>query len=244
MTRRRVVMASIACLVLLMGGFTILTATMTTRQGVNFEVGERRVPAYVKAIDFVQRHYYYEGLALEIAGGRLTARERALAVFEWTVRNVPPTPPDWPVIDDHISHIIIRGHGTSDQQADVFATLATYAGVPAFWRTVPVGDGPGVILAFARIDDRWRVFDVANRIVFRTASGALATIDDVVQHPESVPASARTIMISGVPYVDLVTRASLPPVPQPLRAELQMPLSRLWHETRTATGFETRDDSQ
>ena len=62
------------------------------------------------------------------------SRTRVLAVFDWTARRIQPTPEGWPVVDDHILNIIIRGYGMTDQRADVFATLTTYAGVPAFWQ--------------------------------------------------------------------------------------------------------------
>ena len=239
---RRLLLASAALLLLLVGGWAMLTATVTTRQGIDYLVTEQRLPVYVKAIDFIHRHEQYALIVSGIAGGQTSDAGRALAVFDWTRRNIRRTPPGWPVVDDHVLHIIIRGHGMDDQQADVFATLTTYAGVPAFLCRMPIDRRrPGVVLSFARIDGRWRVFDVGNGFIFRNAAGALATIEELAGHPDLVPEAARPIVVDGVPYQEIVTHLSMPPIPQPLRAELQMPLPRIWHEVKAAARFESTE---
>ena len=244
MTRRtRIVgLSALAAVVGLAGAANL---KVTTRQGLNYEVSTHRIPLYLKAIEFIDRSAQYQQIAQEITSGAASDRDRAFAVFDWTGRHIKTTPEGWPVVDDHILNIIIRGHGVGDQQADVFATLLTYAGVPAFWRRVPVETGqPGVILSFVLIDGRWRTFDVSRRIVFRTAAGELATMEDLAGHRELVPDAVRSIDIGGTSYSDIVTHASSPPVPQPLRAELQMPLPRVWHEIKAAAGLESIDESQ
>ena len=211
---------------------------VTTQQGLNFEVSTHRLPLYLKALQFIDRSVQYGQIAEEITRDAVSDAERLSRIFEWTKRRVPETPHGWPVVDDHILHIIIRGHGVTDQQADVFATLATYAGVPAFWAKVRIvePDGPGVILSFARVDGRWLVFDVFNNVMFRLATGEFATMDDLKGHPELVPTSARSLDVDGVPYGEFVTKASMPVAPSPLRAELQMPFTRLWYEVKRAVG--------
>lgn len=216
---------------------------VTTRQGVNFEVSTHRLPLYLKALQFVERSAQYQQIADEITRGAASDTERVLRVFDWTKRQIRETPEGWPIVDDHILHIIIRGHGVNDQQADVFATLSTYAGVPAFWTKVRPGPSrPGLLLSFARVDGRWRVFDVYNGFVFRTASGDLATLDEAAAHPELLPVGARAIAASGVPYSDLMTQVVMPSVPRPLRAEMQMPSARLWHELLTAAHLRSSDE--
>jgi hypothetical protein len=223
----------------------ILSLPVTTRQGVNYDVTTYRLPLYLTALEFVDRSAQYRQIAAEITRGATSDEARALKVFEWTRRQIRTTPQGWPVVDDHILNIIIRGHGTGDQQADVFATLATYAGVPAFWRCVPPDhQRPGIILSFARVAGRWRVFDVAAGIAFRTPAGDLATLDELSGHAELVPVAVRLLEIEDVPYADIVTRAPMPVVPHPLRAELQMPLPRVWHEMKAAVGFEPADESE
>ena len=223
---------------------TIALAIMpvTTKQGVNFEVASHRLPLYQKSLQFVERSTQYAQIAGEITANARSDRERVMDVFDWTRRRIRQTPDGWPIVDDHILNIIIRGYGLNDQQADVFTTLSTYAGVPAFWAKVPPsGDTPHLLLSFARVDGRWRVFDVAEGAVFRAPSGQLATLDDLAAHPESIPPSLRTLTVDGVRYTDLITHAAMPSVPHPLRAELQMPSVRLWHELKAAAHFESSD---
>ena len=228
--RRRVVVGLAAST---LAGTVFLVATMPveTRRGVNFEVSTHRVPLYQKAFDFVYRSRHYQVLADETTAAASTEPERVLAIFDWTQRNVPPTPDGWTVVDDHILNIVIRGHGVADQRADVFTTLCTYAGVPAFWTKVrPQGLRNGLLLSFALVDGRWVVFDVHNAVVFRNDRGELATPDDLRGRRDLIPPAVRELKFRGTPYPRFLEHLRLPPVPSPLRAELQMPWWRLRHE--------------
>lgn len=217
---------------------SVANLEVTTRQGVNFEVSTHQLPLYVKALEFIDRSVQYQQIADEVTRSAVSDEDRALKVFDWTRRQIRRTPDGWPIVDDHILHIIIRGHGVNDQQADVFATLTTYAGVPAFWGKVG-HDRAGVILSFAYIEGQWRVFDVFNGVVFRNPTGGLATMADLKNRPNLVPASMRSGAVEeGVAYRDILTRALMPAVPDPLRAELQMPSTRLWHEMKVALRLE------
>jgi hypothetical protein len=221
---------------------TVAVMPVTTRQGVNFDVTEHRLPLYLKSLEFVERSGQYAQIAGEVTAGASSEAERVERLFAWTRRHVRQTPDGWPIVDDHILNIIIRGHGMNDQQADVFTTLCSYAGVPAFWtRVPPVPSGPHLLLSFARVDGRWRVFDVANGVVFRTRGGQLAALAEVAADPRLIPAPARALTLDGIPYSDLMARAAMPSVPHPLRAELQMPLPRLWHELRAAVHLEPHE---
>ena len=97
--RRRVVVGLAAST---LAGTVFLVATMPveTRRGVNFEVSTHRVPLYQKAFDFVYRSRHYQVLADETTAAASTEPERVLAIFDWTQRNVPPTPDGWTVVDD------------------------------------------------------------------------------------------------------------------------------------------------
>lgn len=205
---------------------------VTTRQGVNFEVSSHRLPLYVKVLDFLQRHAHYRLLARQITAecGRDPAR-RALAIFDWTREHVPPTPAGAPVIDDHILHIIIRGHGTGDQMADVFTTLATYAGLPAFWRVLKVpGAEHELILSFVKVGDGWAAFDVQRGLVFRRPDGRLARVGELAADSELVRAGGAPARLGPSPYEAYFSQLAQWRVPRPLRAELQMPGRRLWYE--------------
>lgn len=220
---------------------TVLVATwpVTTKQGVNFEVSAYRIPLYLKALEFVDRSVQYQQIAGAILRDAKSDDERALQMFRWTRRNIRDAPPGWPIVDDHIMNIITRGYGVNDQQADVFATLLTYGGVPAFWQKLKWPEAQtGPLLTFARVDGRWVVFDVANDVIFRTAAGRLATLDDLKGHPELVPERVSLLGDGSRSYADSVTRLPMPPVPHPLRAELQMPSARVWYELKAAVGVE------
>ena len=231
--RKRLVGGFLA-LLLAAGTIGILTATATTRQGVNYKVSSKELPVYVKTVDFLHRHYQYTILSEQITRGAGSERERALAVFDWTCKHLQRTPAGWPVVDDHVLNIIIRGHGLGDQMADVFTTLLTYAGVPAFWIVVPEAG----VLSFAKVEGKWRVFDVANGIAFRNTQGDLADLEEVSVYP-----SAEVVAMPGELHRgSRESRALSAPrlhvvAPDPLRAELQMPWPRLKYEVKRSIGW-------
>ncbi len=148
----------------------LAAAPLSTRQGINYQVAVRSIPAYAKTLGFLYRHFEYQRLAGEITRGKRSPQERVLAVFDWTTQNIHSVPEGFPVVDDHVLHIIIRGYGTDDQKADVFTTLSTYAGVPAFWQWTKQPSGAVLVVSFARIGQEWVVFDVAKGIAFRSST--------------------------------------------------------------------------
>ncbi len=214
---------------------------LTTRQGVNFQVSNHAIPAYAKVVGFLHRHYEYQALAGEITRNCKSAPECAPAVFSWTRSHVQPTPKGWPVVDDHILNIIIRGHGLEDQMADVFTTLCTYAGMPAFW--VPVkrpGVNATVVLSFVRIDGRWTVVDVARGLMFRRPDRQLASVKELQADESIIAAAAGTLQLNGSSYSGFLTPLVMPTIPKTLRAQLQMPGPRLFYEfSRLFTGEKT-----
>lgn len=168
---------AVALVLVLVGGMAALaTSTATTRQAVNFELTVQKLPLYVKALDFLHRHHHYALLAEEITRGRSSDRERALAVLEWTRRNIRPTLEGWPIVDDHVLNIVIRGHGSSDQIADVFTVLATYAGLPAFWETPRISSGVKVLHTFVKIEGQWVKVDVIGRGELTPVAGPEAVV--------------------------------------------------------------------
>jgi len=204
------------------------SAKATTRQRVNFQPAVREIPRYAKAIAFLHRHVEYALLAREITAGLRTDPERVRAIFAWTREHIRPTPKDWPVVDDHVLHIIIRGHGLEDQAADVFTTLTCYAGIPAFWRQ------GRVVFSFARVEGRWAMFDVANGILFTDEAGQFLDAEELLRHPKRAQAIAGSRAPGDVPYSRHVERLGAFRVPEVLRAEQQMPWPRLVFELRRA----------
>ena len=220
---------------LLVGAVAVTVSPATTRQGVNFHVSSRTVPLHVKLADFLDRHWHYSLLAKEITQGCRTDEARAVAVFSWTREHIKPTPNGWPIVDDHILNIIIRGYGVSDQMADVFTTLATYAGVDAFWKAYRLKGGmPGAIFSFARIDGTWAVFDVGRGVIFQNPEGQLASVEQLVAHPDWAAMAGEPLQPSGISYELFLPQLVPFEVPRPLRATLQMPGPRCWYETRKA----------
>jgi hypothetical protein len=208
---------------------------MQTKQGVDYQVSARSVPFAIKTMEFLLRDAEYRRLAWEITRGLRNEEARAMAVLTWTREHIRPTPHGWPAVDDHIAHIIIRGYGADDQRADVFTTLSTYAGVPAFWKIVVAKQSGGkLVLSFVRIDGQWTVWDVERGIVLRDGRGRLAGVEELVTNP-ALLGSDGLVVYRGQPYRQYITDglASLT-VPDTLRAEEQMPMRRLLAETRRA----------
>jgi hypothetical protein len=238
--RRRLLWIAALLLVLAAASRAILTLPLTTLQGVNYQVRAYRIPAYVKAIDFVQRHYQHDVLASRICEGIAAGADCVLALFDWTHRNIRPTPDGWPVVDDHPINIVIRGHGKSDQIADVFTTLSVYAGVPAFLKFVIEPDQRRVlVLSFAYLGGKWVVFDVERHIAFRNRQGELASVDELAGDPALVDAQTSGLRPADLPYSAFISKQTLLPfvVPAPVRGVLHQPWPRLRYELRRAVGW-------
>jgi hypothetical protein len=238
---RRVLWVSAVLLLLSAAGFVMLTLPLTTRQGVDHRVTIYRIPAYVKAIAFLQRHFQYQLLVSRICPDTTSEVECVLAILDWTHTNIPRTPEGWTVVDDHVTNIIIRGHGDSDQIADVFVTLTSYAGVPAVFRWLTNSrDDVRLVLAFAHLDGEWVPFDVERHLVFRDRNGQLANVDELVADPALIDAQTQDVLLNGDPYSSLMSKETLLPfvVPRPLRAEMQQPWPRLRYELRRVAGLE------
>jgi hypothetical protein len=228
-------------LLAVLGGVTAIARMSTeTKQGVGFVQSTYSLPLYEKAIDFVQRDLSYARLVERIVGDQASAEARALALFDWTRGNIQDVPDGFPVVDDHVSHIIIRGYGQVDQKADVFTTLTTYAGVPGTW-----GFGeppsPALVLSFVWIDGAWRVFDVENEIVFRNRSGALASADELGHDPWVLNSVATNRTYLGKPYASYFEGYRQPNPGGVLRAELQMLWPRASYRLKRFLGLGRRE---
>jgi hypothetical protein len=205
--------------------------------GVNYVVGRELVPLWKKASEFVERDARLRRISEDVLGDVSGSRAKADKALGWTLVHIAHAPKGKPVIDDHIVSIIERGYGESDQQADVFTALLTYAGVPAYWQSL--GKAPDQLpISYALIDGRWSVFDVTRGLIFRTATGDPATPEDIEQDPDLVRREALAAGMAGLvdnywSYFRDYRAASPPNV---LRAELQMPWPRLSFELRKAMG--------
>lgn len=223
-------------LIALVGMVAVAVIPSTTKQGIDYVVSTHKLPLYVKVLDFLDRDANYRVVAKSITAGMVTDELRAMAVFEWTRTNIRSVPSAFPVRDDHIWHIIVRGYGADDQKADVFTTLLTYAGVPAYWMFLDHG-GSRLPISFGRIEGTWRVYDVANGFVFRNRPGELATVEEVVGDPSLVGTVCGGYTYDGFRYTSYFHNFRAPIAPDILRAELQMPLPRLLFEMKRLVGL-------
>lgn len=176
---------------------------VTTRYGVNYRWSSRTIPLYEKAINFVSRDIQARRLAREVTAGIDRPRDRALRVFTWVGENVRPVPAGFPVVDDHIWHVIVRGYGAPDQRTEAYTLLAAYAGVRAATAAlVAMTDGRphGLMVAVSEFDDRRWIFDVDHQILFRRDDGSLASVDDLIANPAIVSAAGRGLEVAGIPY--------------------------------------------
>jgi len=128
----------------------------------------------------MDRHYNYKQLVQRIIKNEHDEQKKVTKIFSWTYHNIKKQPENLPVIDDHVWHIIVRRYGVIDQSCDVFATLCNYAGIDAFFCDVSAKDkDKKIVLSFARVHNRWYVFDPYNGVYFINTAGELADISAV-----------------------------------------------------------------
>lgn len=169
-------------ILILIGSFFILNIEVTIRQGINYKVSTLKVPLYLKILDFYDRHYNYKWLVYRITEGKISEKEKIMAIFKWTVENIAKQPPELKTVDDHVWHIIIRGYGTHDQFSDVFTTLCNYAGSDAFFmRLFRKNTISKRTFSFVKIDKKWYLFDTYNGVYFTKEDDSLASIQDIAE---------------------------------------------------------------
>ena len=217
-------------LVLVAAAIGVAQWPTTTRYGVNFQQFSREIPLYEKAVNFVSRDLQTRRLAREVTGGAATEREILQRIFSWVTVNIRPQPEGFPVIDDHIWNIIVRGYGIEDQRTEVFTMLVSYACCPATAVRLTAEPTKAIIVAVVLMDDeKPRVFDVANALVFKNEAGDFATAEDLLHDPELVDKVSRGMMSQGVPYRRYFSAlADLHPIFA--RMERQKPWARLKDE--------------
>lgn len=156
----------------------VLNINATTQKGINYQWRSIKLPLYLKILDFFDRHYNYRQLVKSIIADAKTDEERVMKIFEWTYKNLKKSPDGFPVVDDHVWYIIVRGYGESDQLCDVFTTLCNYADIEAFYLLVSTADRKKRIpLGFVKLSRKWYIFDPYRGVYFKKPEGGLADID-------------------------------------------------------------------
>lgn len=217
---------------ILFGIIAILNVKVTTREGINYQWQTIEIPLYLKVLDFFDRHYNYKWLVKKITDNSKQEEEKVLKIFEWTHKNIKKVPEGYPVIDDHVWHIIVRGYGADDQSSDVFTTLCNYAGVDAFFSWVYVKDRSSRIpLSFVKVNERWNVFDPYNGVYFKNREKGLASIEDIskgdwlVEGVDNIkkPDIDYTMYLKNLPSLKEIGLK---------RANIQSPINRLRYEIK------------
>jgi len=214
------------------GIFYALNIKVTTRQGINYQWQTIKIPLYLKVLDFFNRHYNYKWTVERIIKDSKTDKEKVLKIFKWTHENIKKTPEGYPVIDDHVWHIIVRGYGVDDQFSDVFTTLCNYADIDAFYSWVYTENNDSRIpLSFVKVNERWNVFDPYNGVYFKNQKGELASIEEIIKEDwqaESIDSQKKP----DVNYV--IYLKNLSPIAEIglRRANVQSPINRLKYEIK------------
>ena len=157
----------------------ILNVSVTTKQGINYQVHEIKLPLYLKALDFIDRHYNYKNLVANILDNEKDENTKTIKIFNWVVANVRKNPKELPVIDDHPLNILIRGYGVQDQFEDIFTILCTYAGMDAFFKVFKNSAGEPYYISFVKIKGRWCPLSTFGG-VYPVKNGAIASVDDIL----------------------------------------------------------------
>jgi hypothetical protein len=154
-----------------------------TKQGVNYEVRSYSMPLYIKMIEFLDRDYQYRRIVREIVSGKTSDGEKAVAIFDWCVRNIKHQPKELAIIDDHPYSIIVRGYGVDDQLEDVFTILCTYAGYEAFYKMFRTPAGKDNFISFVKFGGKWHAFSAWGNAYPRDDGGHPVPVEDLRPQP-------------------------------------------------------------
>lgn len=228
---RHFIKASLFTAILLTVAF-ILNLRVSYYQAINYNVRIVRIPLYLKIIDLFSRHYHYRELVQEITAASKDEEEKAIALFKWIYRNIRKVPADFPVIDDHLWHIIIRGYGTDDQSADVFSTLCNYAGIESFFAwpdLLTKEENKKICLSFVKLKGKWCIFDPYRGVYFTDKDGKPAGIEAIknnvyfLQCLTVMPAIDYSDYLQGLISININN-------PGLRKSNIQSPLTRLLFE--------------
>jgi len=219
-------------IILLTGLILLLNIKVTTRQGIDFQVQTKKIPLYLKMLNFMDRHYNYKQLVRGIINNEHDEHKKVMKIFSWTYHNIRMQPENLPIIDDHVWHIIVRGYGVDDQSCDVFATLCNYAGIDAFFDSISAKEkGKKIPLSFIKLQNLWYVFDPFNGVYFVNTKGGHADFAEIKggnYRPEylGVPKKAVSDYKSYFDNMPDIKEVGLK------REKIQSPLKRLLYELR------------
>lgn len=215
--------------------FWILNFKVTYYKQLNYVKYEVKIPLYAKIAGFLYRDSQYRCLVRQITQDCSNNQEKVLAIFKWTNQNIRKEIPDgWPIIDEHLWDVIVRGYGTNDQAAYVFSVLCSYAGIPAAVKRIFAKDRDhSIVISLVCLGKREIVFDVYYGNYFFNESNVLASLDDLIRNPKLITQSAPELRISGIPYLEYFYNLSSIKEKDFSRLKLQMPIERFFYEVKS-----------
>lgn len=164
-----------------------------------------------------------------------------MKLMEWTHQNIRRIPAGFPVIDDHVWNIIIRGYGAYDQSADVFSTLCNYAGVEAFYILIPsTGEGGKLPLSFVKLNGRWAAFDSYYGVYFKDKNGQFADVAALKSGNWAMERAGDATEKVGTNYALYFPNLPAPEQIGLSKAKIQSPLNRLLFEVKKICPFRNR----
>jgi len=228
MKRRTRPIAIVALVVGVAIGVTwfIFARPATIHRGLDYRVTEIQIPLFLKLLAYIHRDLEFRNLSRKLVGGIQDREAKILALFEWTRKHVRPIPNGYPIVDDHVWDIIVRGYGSQDQAADVLAALSAYAGIPAHFRFVCAPKKNGCVgVAFVELPNgSFGLFDPHYGVVVRHPDGRLASIEEV-SSDRSLLERVDPNLASYAKYFENLPKVS---VNDSSRTSCQMPLRRLF----------------
>jgi len=215
-------------ILILTGICVFLNISVTTRQGINYDLQTIKIPLYLKVLDFFDRYYNYKALVKRIVKDAHSDEEKAMMIFKWTHNNIKKAPKELPLIDDHVWHIIVRGYGAADQSQDVFTTLCNISGIDAFFLLLNGEANTGrLALSLVKIQKKWYAFDAHRGVYFKDNQGRLADIglknEWLMVSLDEGPGIDYTSYLKNLPAVKNIGL---------IRANIQSPLNRLLFEIK------------
>lgn len=176
---RKIYLITLLTVIMLISVIFVLNMSVTTKQGINYQVHEIRLPLYLKILDFIDRHYNYKNIVANILGNTKEDNAKTMKIFNWVTANVQKNPKELPIIDDHPLNILIRGYAVQDQFEDIFTILCTYAGMEAFFKIFKNYSGNIYYMSFVKITGRWCPLSAFGG-AYSTKNGAIASMDDIL----------------------------------------------------------------
>ena len=205
---------------------------VTTRQGINYVVTEKKIPLYLKALTFITRDVQMRYLVKEITLNGKTDSEKIESIFQWTISHILPQPKTLPVVDDHPWHIVIRGYGKRDQINDIFSILCSYLGLKTYFDIFehPLSHERHQ-MALIHYKEQWIIFDVCHQTYFISGK-EWASLEQLKNRQFAIKKFGhRTPVLSREYYVTLFSHYVISEK-RSIRTQEQVPYKRVWIELK------------